>query len=349
MKLSKQNLYWLLQLVGWGVPFGLNATAKMLTSGGILSTSYILIENATLFLFGILGSHLFRYVYKKHIKWQGWSWLKFFATAAMIIIVALGITLLTEMTCSWAYAIFENAALERSFSDYLITFVNSVVYLCFWLTLYLAITYFMRNQQMKMERLQLENNAKESQLNTLKGQINPHFMFNSLNNIRGLMLEDVDKARDMLTQLSDMLRFSLSRKNDNFVPLREELAIVHNYISLSKIQLEDRLEYQEHIEEQLRDVEVPPMLIQMLVENAIKHGIASLKNGGTVTLEVKEEADVMIILVKNDGVLHGKRTGTQIGVQNIVKRLELLYENRSDFALSQIGQQVHATVRIPKS
>jgi LytS/YehU family sensor histidine kinase len=231
--------------------------------------------------------------------------------------------------------------------DYVLTFINSAVYLVVWLILYVLINYTLRSEQLKVERLQVENMAKESQLNMLKGQINPHFMFNSLNNIRGLMLEDVDKARDMLTQLSEMLRFSLSRKDDDYVPLNEEIAVVHNYVALSKIQLEDRLQYEERIAPGILSLEVPPMLIQMLIENAIKHGISTLKTGGKVTLEIEQKADQLIIQITNDGSLMGNTAGTKIGVKNIEQRLKLLYNQEASFTLSQKDDRVIATVQIP--
>ena len=347
MKLSKNHLYWLLQILGWGIPFMLNALGKLFIGNFSLSTSYVLFENGILMGSGIIASHLFRYLYKYQIKWQDWSWIKFLWTAVALIFCACLITVSVEILCPIAYQLFENKALERSLTNYALTYINAVVYLIFWLILYLLINYTFRHQQLKVERLKLENIAKESQLNTLKGQINPHFMFNSLNNIRGLMLEDVDKARDMVTQLSEMLRFSLARKDNDRVSLQEEIAVVRNYIALSKIQLEERLEYEEYIAEGVLNLEVPPMLIQMLVENAIKHGVAELPKGGKVILQVTKESNQLIIQVINDGSLGSTIIGTQIGVLNIQQRLELLYNHKSSFELFEKEETVVAQVIIP--
>jgi LytS/YehU family sensor histidine kinase len=139
-------------------------------------------------------------------------------------------------------------------------------------------------------RLELESNLKESQLNTLKGQINPHFMFNSLNNIRGLMLEDVTAARNMLTSLSETLRYSLTKSESNSIALEDELDMVKNYIELSKIQLESRLQFESFIDENSLSTQIPPMIIQMLIENAIKHGISNL-------IEVPESSKSIINVV----------------------------------------------------
>lgn len=347
MKLSKSYLYWLLQILGWGIPFVLNALGKLFLAGFELSTSYVLFENATLMVIGIVVSHFFRFVYKHYIKRTYWSFKKFLLTAVLLIACATAIFLIVELICSFWYELLEKKTWESTTVDYVVTYINSLIYLLVWFMLYLLVNYILRNQQMKVERLKLENIAKESQLNTLKGQINPHFMFNSLNNIRGLMLEDVEKARDMLTQLSEMLRFSLSRKDNDQVPLAEEIAVVNNYIALSKIQLEDRLHYEELIATDVLHLEVPPMLIQMLIENAIKHGIATLKNGGGVRLEITRSTTHMIILVTNDGNLTSNTAGTQIGVENIKQRLQLLYDDQAGFQLVEKDGKVIAKVEIP--
>lgn len=334
-------------MLGWGIPFLLNALGKLFIESISLSTSYVLVENLILMVCGIAVSHLFRYIYKFHIKWKEWSWIKLLYTSGLLLGCAILLFLLIEMFCFVAYDFFESTALERSTLEYLITFANTLIYLLFWLMLYELINYILRTQQLKLERLQVENMTKESQLNMLKGQINPHFMFNSLNNIRGLMLEDVDKARDMLTQLSEMLRFSLSRKDDNFVPLSEEIAVVHNYIALSKIQLEDRLHYEERIEHNILNIDVPPMLIQMLIENAIKHGISNLKNGGKVVLEINRNSNCLSIQITNDGSLTENTAGTKVGVQNIEQRLRLLYDQKASFSLTESNSKVIANVQIP--
>lgn len=202
-------------------------------------------------------------------------------------------------------------------------------------------------RQNKIDRLQLETLLKDSQLNTLKGQLNPHFMFNSLNNIRGLMLEDVDKARNMLTRLSEMLRYSLNMNNVNAIRIEEELEIVENYIALSKIQLEDRLEFEQEIKQELIQIKIPPMVIQMLVENAIKHGISNQKNGGKITLIVTDDNEKIILQVNNTGTLKTQTDSTRIGLDNIIKRLELLYGNAAEFTLKEVENKVHAVIKIP--
>src|SRR5690606_15210237 len=133
-----------------------------------------------------------------------------------------------------------NADIElmQKFNHQLLLIINSIFMIFGWLVCYLVIKFFLKLNADRIERLQLQTSLKESQLNTLKGQINPHFMFNSLNNIRGLMLEDVERSREMLTRLSDMLRYSLTKNDTNAIALEEELEMVDNYVEISRIPLE---------------------------------------------------------------------------------------------------------------
>ncbi|MEO8933045.1 MAG: histidine kinase [Xanthomarina sp.] len=219
-----------------------------------------------------------------------------------------------------------------------------------WMVWYLILSFLKLYQEVKetkVKNAELLSSLKESQLNTLKGQINPHFMFNSLNNIRGLMLEDVDKARNMLTRLSETLRYSLTKSDINSIALEKELEMVENYIEISKIQFEDRLTYKSAIDLATRNIQIPPMIIQMLVENAIKHGISNLKEGGEVQLLTKLEVDKLLIEVTNTGLLKECENTTRLGLKNIKQRLHLLYGDNSSFKLEEKNNQVIATIKIP--
>ncbi len=216
-----------------------------------------------------------------------------------------------------------------------------------WLFVFLTIKIYHQLKTVQLKQLQLETNLKESQLNTLKGQINPHFMFNSLNNIRGLMLENVDSARNMLTSLSETLRYSLTKSDSNSIALEDELDMIENYVKISKIQFEDRLTFETHIDKASLNTKIPPMIIQMLVENAIKHGIANLKSGGIVNLSTSIVDEQLKIEVINTGTLNQSIKGTQLGLENIKRRLDLLYGASATFSLEEIDNRVVATVQIP--
>lgn len=216
-----------------------------------------------------------------------------------------------------------------------------------WMFVVIAIKAYHHINQVKISQLELESNLRESQLNTLKGQINPHFMFNSLNNIRGLILEDAPRSRDMITRLSEMLRYSLTKNGVNTISLKEELQTVDNYIEISKIQFEERLKFGIDVNRETLNIGIPPMVIQMLVENAVKHGIGNIKEGGEVNLKVDLLKDELVIIVENSGSLSITEGSTRLGLENIKRRLSLLYGNKASFILQENGSFVEAKIIIP--
>ncbi|MGV4414640.1 sensor histidine kinase [Chryseobacterium sp. T1] len=218
-----------------------------------------------------------------------------------------------------------------------------------WLIFIYAYKIYQSNQQELEQKLTIEKNLKEANLNTLKGQINPHFIFNSLNNIRGLVQEDPIKSKEMITRLSELLRSSLLSDKTNTVSLEQEIETVDNFLEISKIQYEERLQFSMDISPETRDFQVPPMILQMLVENAVKHGISRLKNGGSIVIKTFLEDDYFNLLVKNTGQINQQESGTKIGIKNIEERLRLLYDNQASFNLTENESDVIAQIRINKS
>lgn len=235
----------------------------------------------------------------------------------------------------------------EGYDKIMVQVLNSLFLVGAWVITYLVIKLLLKLNQNRIERLELNTTLKQAQLNTLKGQINPHFMFNSLNNIRGLMLEDVGKSREMITKLSEIIRYSLTKNNINDIPVHEELEVVENYIDLSKIQFEDRLEFVKKVDEDTLDVRIPPMIIQLLIENAAKHGISNLKHGGRILLAIFKKDNDLYIEVKNTGKLEISKDSTQLGLKNIEQRLKLLYADRASFKLEEISDEVVAQIKIP--
>ena len=217
----------------------------------------------------------------------------------------------------------------------------------FWLFIVVSVKAYRHISQVRMSQLQLEANLRESQLNTLKGQINPHFMFNSLNNIRGLILEDASRARVMITRLSEMLRYSLTKNGINTIPLKEEIQTVENYIEISRIQFEERLNFSMSVDADAMDISIPPMVVQMLIENAVKHGIGNIKQGGEVRLKITVSALELIIVVENSGSLSISEGSTRLGLENIKQRLYLLYGDKAQFNLGENDNFVEAKIIIP--
>ncbi|NAS29384.1 histidine kinase [Flavobacteriaceae bacterium R38] len=345
MKISNSVWFWFLQIIGWGIPITINGIGKIVMDS-FSSKYYTYAEIFIIFLSGITCSTLLRNYLKKHISFDGFKTKEIFKIliAYFITSIAFAISFLFALPF---YKLFNGEYLELTSLLIISNILNAFAFIFLWLIFYIAIKSSRRVRENKIERLQMESTIKEAQLNTLKGQINPHFMFNSLNNIRGLMLEDVDKSREMITRLSEMLRYSLSKNNIDFIALNEEIEVIENYIELSKIQLEDRLVFTSEIASNLLHIEVPPMLIQMLIENAVKHGISNQKNGGIVKLNIFEKNKNLVIEVINTGKLASTKGTTKIGLKNIEDRLVLLYGGKANFSLSESNNHVTATIQIP--
>ena len=142
--------------------------------------------------------------------------------------------------------------------------------------------YIVKSRKQQLDTLKLEALVKELELKTIKSHINPHFIFNALNSIRALIDENPNRARNAITELSNILRSSMQAEKLETVPFEKELNIVKDYLALEHIRFEDRLKIEYQIDEETLDQPVPPMMLQTLVENAIKHGIGKQINGGVV-------------------------------------------------------------------
>jgi sensor histidine kinase YesM len=344
---KREYAFWVLQIFGWGF---INLVSVFVVKQ--ISISLLIYSVIMGTVLGIAVTFLLRLYLKRAIQFDGFG-IKEFIKVLLSFLVASFLFAVLNFIFGYVYVEFGPALTPSELQMFKyhdnvgIQVLNSLFLIGAWTVTYLVIKLLLKLNRDRIERLELNTHLKQAQLNTLKGQINPHFMFNSLNNIRGLMLEDVEKSREMLTKLSEILRFSLTKNSNNAISVREELEMVHNYIALSKIQFEDRLEFVKNVDKDILDLQIPPMIIQLLVENATKHGISNLKNGGTIVLNIKKEQELLILEVRNTGKLQIAKDSTQLGLQNIQQRLKLLYTNRASFNLEEVADEVVANIKIP--
>ncbi|MGB3151097.1 MAG: histidine kinase [Maribacter sp.] len=341
--------FWAVQLLGWG---GLVFIAYAFTPDmdGYKGSEIFYYGLLSTFFIGILATSLLRSFLKRILNFDAFD-------SRQLLKIFLGITVASFIYfgISYGFGHFvgeysqENVKAPEMYKDFGIglLLINSFITITGWTIFYMSVKIAAKLNANRLERAELNTTLKQAQLNTLKGQINPHFMFNSLNNIRGLMLEDVEKSRDMLTKLSEMLRYSLTKNDVNAIALEEELEMVDNYIALSKIQFENRLIFTQHIEKDTLGIQIPPMIIQLLVENATKHGIANLKSGGTIKLLTERKNQNLVIKVINTGRLILSNNSTQLGLKNVKQRLRLLYGTSASFLLEEHDEEVVATIKIP--
>ncbi len=196
-------------------------------------------------------------------------------------------------------------------------------------------------ETIKREKAEQERALLLSQLKQLQSQIEPHFLFNTLANISALMSQDVDKAKAMLEQLTALLRVTLKNSREERTNIDHEVTLIKAYLGIQKIRLDDRLTYRIEVEEGLGDIELPPMILQPLIENAIVHGIEPKREGGEVTLTIKQSQQQLNIEVKDTGVglTHmSSHSGFGVGLSNIKQRVEALFSGQGTVAISELAE-----------
>jgi LytS/YehU family sensor histidine kinase len=206
----------------------------------------------------------------------------------------------------------------------------------------------MKSRKQQMDTIKLEALVKKLELETIKAHINPHFIFNALNGIRALIDEDPQRARRAITELSNILRSSLNAEKGETVSLGDELKIVKDYLALENMRFEDRLRVEYDIDSKTLDQQVPPMMLQTLVENAIKHGISKQVKGGVVKIISDFKDSYHELAVQNTGYLNGGSSRGGFGLSSTQDRLNLLYGEKAKFEIKQVNSDlVEAKVLIP--
>lgn len=228
--------------------------------------------------------------------------------------------------------------------------IQSSIFISAWLFVYNSITSTKRIRETELLYIRSQHNLKEAMLNSLSNQLNPHFLFNALNNIRFMIHENQKSAEHMVVSLSEILRYSLESSRQEKVSVAEEVAIIQRYIAIVKSQLEDRLNFQMNISVNHYHYLIPPMVLQMLIENGIKHGLDNMHEGGALQVSSQEDTHSIEFTVSNDMpdkiVIATPTTG--IGLKNIRKRLELLYGDKSSLSTVKTHDKFTATLKIPK-
>jgi len=353
IKTPKADRYfWTIHFSIWGALASINfinrQVAEMETlEHGLYSALDIILVNTLVCLFFRRLIHQFNWTNARNIS----TWLLIIGSSftlgiisAIFIVLGLGVYLLAYGYTS-TFMFFWNDAL----GNWLI--MSIMIFL--WAVVYILANYLNQLKIFELNESEMALRLKQAQLNNLVGQLNPHFLFNGLNNIRALMLEDVNRSREMLTALSELLRYSLQSNNKVKQPIIDEVEIVRSYIELAKIQYEQRLVYSENIDESLLEQPIPPLLIQLLIENAIRHGIDRSIDGGKLSLSIKRLEDQIQIQVCNPGSLASPEPApnksTGLGLKNIKRRLALLYDGKASLQIQEKSQIVCATILLPYS
>jgi two-component system, LytTR family, sensor kinase len=234
-------------------------------------------------------------------------------------------------------------------------FLNSIVIYLGVLAAGLARAYSLRYRSRERQATELQSQLAEVQLEALRRQLDPHFLFNTLNAVSSLVERDPRGVRRMIARLSELLRYSLDAENSPEIPLRKELDLLGRYLEIMQIRFQGRLDVRQSVADEALDALVPTLLLQPLVENAIKHGVEKLDEGGRIAIEAAPDGDMLVLRVRDNGPdaapspLPSGANGRGVGLQNTLARLERLYGQNQRFALvpSDQGPGMTAEVRIP--
>ena len=346
---KQDKLYVLAQVVGW-VGFTLVCIGLAQLNRGITFTTLCIFVGSN--AIGWLLTHL----YRMWIHRSGWKHLNW---PALLPRVAVAIVLLSML---WAvldrplYAVTDFDMKDVKVTEtvrFIYSVFNGVWILMLWSLLYFGYNIADRFRRSEVERVHLQATLKEAELRALKSQVNPHFIFNALNSLRALIQEDPPRARQAVTQLANLLRYSLQSGQLETVPFEDELRVVNDYLALEQVRHEERLRLRVDVDPSALQFSLPPMLLQTLVENAVKYGISKLPEGGEVAIIARCENDELVLQVTNPGTLptsdsrHPMSTG--LGLRNAAERLRLLCGEHASLKLSARDEGiVVAEARIPQ-
>ncbi|MDX1830453.1 MAG: histidine kinase [Lutibacter sp.] len=299
---------------------------------------------------GVSLTHLYRYFAKK----LNWNTLNLSSLAIRVIpsTVLLSVAYMELVDIKWHFywvlVVGKHYNLWESLKYWDPVFITGLRLMAIWILAYHLYHYHKNRLETAEQNAELLVIAKQAQLDNLATQLNPHFLFNSLNSIKSLIIENPKIARRAVDLLSDILRTSLYEKDASFITIKEELELVKDYIALEKIRFEERLNMSIEMDNGLENYLILPLCIQLLIENGIKHGIDKRINGGTIKLSIKKTAETIEIIVQNPGQIAGNKVKAGIGVKNLTKRLQLHYDGEASFELQNIDPHlVKAILIIP--
>jgi two-component system LytT family sensor kinase len=309
--INKRQLYWQFQLGGWLLFV-------------LLDGFYIFLQDkfTSTFAFSLIFIFLFGITLTQGLRWIiiRFNWLKL--SIPKVIPLVLVSTFIMALIITFILSGFGS----MSKSDWVQTVSNYMFFFLFWCGIYFIVHYVDNYKRTEIEKFKWEAAIHETELNKLKSQLNPHFMFNAMNSIRALVGENPVKAKESITQFSNLLRNTLQMGKQKLIPFAQELEAVKDYLAIESVRLEERLQLEWKIAPETASMEVPPLMIQTLVENGIKHGVARLPEGGKLSIESKKTKGGLEIIIRNSGQYDAtKIPESGFGMRNTIQRLSLLY------------------------
>lgn len=343
-------VYWKCQLIGWSVA-SLYWGYTGYTSGEFNLMIGLFQFLSDIFLY-ILITHLYHlYALKHNFRDLSFNHLLKRLIPA-VIVLGLAYTILTLLKTYiiriwfWPDSTEDFVVFVRGI--WVVVLVAGIRLMSIWLLAYHFYYYAQKEIRTSQENARLAIMNRDAQLDNLSAQLNPHFLFNSLNNIKSLVLENPHSARRGIDLLAELLRSGLYEQHLTLTTVGEEIDLVKDYLELEKLRFEERLQYNISVADKTASVQILRLSIQTLVENAIKHGINQLNQGGIIDVKVLREDDFIRFTVQNQGKMIEAGSATGVGLKNLKERLKLQYNDKARFDIkAQQDETVLATILIP--
>jgi len=343
---NRMSLYWKCQLIGWGCVS--------------LFWLYLALERDQFTLLNALLNYgldvslciALTHMYRSYALRANWNQLDINKLLVKVIpsVLLLSFAFMQVMNLKMSGQVYwedrRNIFFENLF-NWNPVLITGLRHMSIWVLAYHLYHFYIREVNTAKANAQLSIIAKQAQLDNLSAQLNPHFLFNSLNSIKSLIIENPKIARRAVDLLSDLLRSSLYEKDHALITIKEELVLVKDYVELEKLRFEERLKINLDLDSTLENFKIPPLSIQLLVENAIKHGIDKRLEGGLVDVSIKRAAINIEIKVINPGTLIPEEQ-KGLGLQNLKERLLLQYKGEAQLKIEEVSNQlVIASLIIP--
>jgi len=343
----KVLLYWLAQIFGWSAYYGFSIIL-LLSSGEFVPTLNLVLWISASIVFSVLLSHCLRLAILKLDLLSKklpalLAYTDFFAFIAAVVLEVFQYYLDITIVLDFLPEVDETPV---HWVQFLLPTLRSVILFLLWSGFYYVFVIIEKSRKQEMLNLQWEASKNEIELKNLRAQLNPHFLFNSLNSIRALVGINPEQAKSAITQLSGLLRNSIQLGKLRVIPLKDELDLVEHYLKLEQVRFEERLKVKMLVNDNALSCLIPPLMLQTVVENAIKHGISKSIEGGEIIIRAEKEKNTLKVSVENTGILDTTASDSGIGIANSKKRLAILFGNETEFKLYQEGEFVKAAIKI---
>jgi len=327
---DKNRAFWLLQSIGWSGYFFLRTISGFANSKGWIFLVHTLLLTATGYSLTLLMASLFRRLITLRPA------LTLALSLAAVVLASIAFSVIE----TWSVSTFLNPNFQPQGVGYLGAILLDFALLAAWTALYYGINYFLLLEEQIRQRERLESQASSAQLAMLRYQLNPHFLFNTLNSISTLvLLKQTERANAMLARLSSFLRYTLANEPTAKVTLAQEVETLKLYLEIEKMRFEDRLRPHFRIESETIGARLPSLLLQPLIENAIKYAVTPAENGGDIWITAQREGQAVRIEVADNGDGEGAdmvaTASTGVGLANIRDRLAQAYGASHRFETKQ--------------